>query len=273
MTYCESIKSVSRALIVLFLLRGSLDSYTHGAVPAHLELPKTIISAACFQAFIHGIDQNPVATLAQELGLTLIPMTHCKLSTSDGKSVEPAMDERVQALWNSVLDECAEKQNLIAATEDSGRRSEESHAARDNSTGREVVNDITASHPCADRPSKTETDGNASMNGDCRDLKSQDRMQGEGARHRKESNADDSIGKSRNSTAPPSVSRSSTSLGQVLEDTARSRIANFSKTELELWGWHRGNLEISCGAVRTPIAYLRWRLSFVRTRSSHCRGV
>ncbi|CAN0476754.1 unnamed protein product, partial [Ectocarpus sp. 8 AP-2014] len=59
-------------------------------------------------AFIHGIEDNPVAALAQELGLTLVPMDDCTLLGNDGQPVPEAMDQRIQRLWNRVLDECAE---------------------------------------------------------------------------------------------------------------------------------------------------------------------
>ena len=39
----------------------------------------------------------------------------------------------------------------------------------------------------------------------------------------------------------------------MLEETARVHLANLSKAEHELWGWHRGNLEISCGAVSSSM--------------------
>lgn len=46
-----------------------------------------------------------------------------------------------------------------------------------------------------------------------------------------------------------STARDPVSLGQVLEETAREHLASFSQEEMEVWNWHRGNLEISCGAV------------------------
>lgn len=53
--------------------------------------------ATCFvklvQAFIHGIENNPVAALAQELGLTLVPMDECKLLNRQGQPVPEAMDK------------------------------------------------------------------------------------------------------------------------------------------------------------------------------------
>ena len=45
------------------------------------------------QAFIHGIENNPVAALAQELGLTLVPMDDCKLLNRQGQPVPEAMDQ------------------------------------------------------------------------------------------------------------------------------------------------------------------------------------
>lgn len=47
---------------------------------------------AFLQAFIHGIKDNPVAALARELGLTLVPMDDCKLLNKDGQPVPEAMD-------------------------------------------------------------------------------------------------------------------------------------------------------------------------------------
>lgn len=46
-----------------------------------------------------------------------------------------------------------------------------------------------------------------------------------------------------------STARDPVSLGRVLEETAREHLSSFSREEMEVWNWHRGNLEISCGAV------------------------
>lgn len=56
-------------------------------------LPRRTLCETCAQAFIHGIENNPVAALAQELGLTLVPMDDCKLLNREGQPVPEAMDQ------------------------------------------------------------------------------------------------------------------------------------------------------------------------------------
>lgn len=216
------------------------------------------------QAFIHGIEDNPVAALAQELGLTLVPMDDCKLLDIDGQPVPESMDQRIQGLWNRVLDECAEKQKssrgislpppgVRSAGDDSrGETSEESHGEGSSSAESETAGPEDTN---GDHLQELGVDGtrNATRTG------AQD---GEGGPGQK-SNAplDAPLGKGaaggpmdRAILETPakgaiSTARGPVSLGQVLEETARGHLAAFSKAELEVWNWHRGNLEISCGAV------------------------
>lgn len=186
-----------------------------------------------------------MAALAQELGLTLVPMDDCKISDIAGRPVTETMDQRIQALWNKVLDECAEKQkhSMAALGDDSrGETSEESNGdGSSSSAGSEAAENeiaIRESHvdaPSADGTSEatpTDTDGDK---GDA----------GGG-----EQNAAGGGPKLHRRVRRPSASpRTPVSLGSLLEETARVHVAKFSKAEHELWSWHRGNLEISCGAV------------------------
>lgn len=231
-----------------------------------------------FQAFIHGIDQNPVAALAQELGLTLVPMDHCKLSDSDGKPVEAAMDERIQTLWNTILDECADlQQQYAAATDSRGETSDETNSDGDgSSSGESEVAETTAAIVAHMPTSAAETmSKTVPVNENCRDQdarhevgnKSKTRVVGicESEHGAKSAGRDRGKG---------SVSKTPVTLGQVLEETARTRVASFSKAELELWGWHRGNLEISCGAVSgTGFMYenISWCSMAVQALRVECR--
>lgn len=199
-----------------------------------------------------------MAALARELGLTLVPMDDCKLLGNDGKSVPEAMDQRIQRLWNRVLDECAEKQRKVNAhggrplpgvgslgDDSRGETSEESHGEGSSSAESETADreDANGQHS----PLRT---GVESIHNET-PTPAVDRR--EPKEPRSKGKADGPEGKTvfekpvqcANSTVP-------VSLGKVLEETAREHLANFSKAELEAWNWHRGNLEISCGAVRTP---------------------
>lgn len=201
-----------------------------------------------------------MAALAHELGLTLVPMDDCKLLGNDGKSVPEAMDQRIQRLWNRVLDECAEKQRtkknhggslplasrgVGSSGDDSrGETSEESHGEGSSSAESEVAEreDVNGQHSPVRRsvhstyvetPTPTEAQ-------DVRELTET------GSKERASGPEDEAVigrpAQCPSSTAP-------VSLGTVLEETAREHLANFSKAEMEVWNWHRGNLEISCGAV------------------------
>lgn len=229
------------------------------------------------QAFIHGIDQNPVAALAQELGLTLVPMDDCKLSASDGRPVPEAMDQRIQALWNKVLDECAEKQQQQQqkqqkqeeeqhddqsnneAGDSRGETSEESHGENSSSAESEAAeaagtNVMEARASSDEGPSEippTHTQGTAIRESLPVNGSSTSTIGGEG-RPRDSIEQDhprDRASSKKRSPGRRATPRAPESLGQVLDETARAHVASFSRAEHELWGWHRGNLEISCGAV------------------------
>lgn len=212
------------------------------------------------QAFIHGIEDNPVAALAKELGLTLVPMDECKLSSIDGQPVPESMDKRIQGLWNRVLDDCAEQQKnsgrgtspppgMGSAGDDSrGETSEESHGEGSSSAESE-----TAEHEDTSENHLKELGVDGTRN-----VARTGAVDGEGGASQ-ESNAPLGKGKAggpvgrailrRPGKSTVSTTRSPASLGEVLDETAREHLAAFSKAELEVWNWHRGNLEISCGAV------------------------
>lgn len=208
-----------------------------------------------------------MAALAQELGLTLVPMDECKLLGIDGQPVPESMDQRIQGLWNRVLDECAEKQKssdssgrrgslpppgVATAGDDSrGETSEESHGEGSSSAESETAEpEDTRGHHLRElglggsrnvTPTVTED-----LQGGASEESNAPRGKGEeGGPVRRE--ILERPTKSANSTT-----RNPVSLGEVLEETARGHLAAFSKAELEVWNWHRGNLEISCGAVSDP---------------------
>ncbi|CAM9271273.1 unnamed protein product, partial [Sphacelaria rigidula] len=221
-------------------------------------------------AFIHGINDNPVATLAQDLDLTLVPMDHCKLSASDGHTAEKAMDERVQSLWNAVLDECGAKQEQllqeleheqqqqqqlklgVATGHDSrGETSEESNEELSSNSGSDAPEVVTGNEPHVHGAAAT-AERNARTT--CRDRKSRGANGSVAAR---------TTARTPGRRVPVGVKSAASkrplmSLGQVLEEIAEPHLAKFSEAERELWGWHRGNLEISCGADLNDLDHLHW---------------
>ena len=199
----------------------------------------------------------------------MIPMDDCKLSDGGGRPVAEATDRRIQALWNRVLDECAEKQHTqnnvndhsstVSSNDSPGDTSVESHG-EGNSSGE------------SEAPETTSVNGNQAQTlGVDRVHKAAPRSAeggGKGRNGRPHQDSSNPVGKGkarskengrlgggempmRRAQSPRATSRDPASLGQVLEETARVHLASLSKTEHELWGWHRGNLEISCGAVST----------------------
>ncbi|CAM9492803.1 unnamed protein product [Ectocarpus sp. 12 AP-2014] len=214
-------------------------------------------------AFIHGIEDNPVAALAQELGLTLVPMDDCTLLGNDGQPVPEAMDQRIQRLWNRVLDECAEKQKnsnkknnntlppsgMGSAGDDSrGETSEESHGEGSSGAESEPMEHEGTNRDHAQAPDEDGTHKAVPIDA------AQESKGPVGS-----GRAGGSVGRvvlqrpahGTDSTAPAS-------LGKVLEETARVHLASFSKSEMEVWDWHRGNLEISCGADLNELDHLHW---------------
>lgn len=217
------------------------------------------------KAFIHGVDQNPVAALAQELGLTLVPMDDCKLLASDGKPVAKVMDQQIQTLWNSVLDQCAEKQqreqqqrlSTNAEGEDSrGETSEESLGEGSSSAESEAADSINVSggrvHALESGRTRElampDAEGKANgMSRSVHDVKCAMRKGKVSGQNQRGSRGGDKL--KRHSRGANTRAQTPISLGEVLEETAKEHLDKFSRAERELWGWHRGNLEISCGAV------------------------
>lgn len=208
-----------------------------------------IISAACFQALIHGVEDNPVAALAKEIDLTLIPMEECKLFGTDGNSVDPTMDASIQKMWNIILDRCAEKQQLSQ----SDYRGCISHHHRrsvphGNHVGSDIspagnTDDLSVSFPTsAQQNSAAEPVG--SYNEERKNLQSTARPLPRYKNQRLANGQSKSV-------------RCSTTFGGLLEETAQEHVSKFSSRESELWNWHRGNLEMSCGAVRLGMERLR----------------
>lgn len=234
-------------------------------------------------------------------------MDHCKLSASDGHTAEKAMDERVQSLWNAVLDECGAKQeqllqelereqqqlNLgeeggnddvlpsekaalvtprkrelaVAAGHDSrGETSEESNEELSSNSGSDAPEVVTGNDPLVNRADSTAERNTRTT---CQDVLvhqsevTPNSLPIEKEEKRKSSGANGSVAvRTAARTAVrtsgrrvPVRARSAASkrplmsLGQMLEEIAEPHLAKFSEAERELWGWHRGNLEISCGAV------------------------
>eukprot|EP00903_Cladosiphon_okamuranus_P012741 g11911.t1 len=213
-------------------------------------------------AFIHGIENNPVAALAQELGLTLVPMDDCKLLNRQGQPVPEAMDQRIQGLWNRVLDKCAENRQksvinssgttrapsgVVPAGEDSrGETSEESHGEGSSSTESEMAEPEAATPGLAQVPGGVQHTGNVTSTG---------------AEREDNGKTGGPVGKTaleRPALKPGSTARDPVSLGRVLEETAREHLTSFSREEMEVWNWHRGNLEISCGADLNELDHLHW---------------
>lgn len=202
----------------------------------------------------------------------MIPMDDCKLSDSGGRPVAEATDGRIQALWNRVLDECAEKQNTqnnandhsstVSSNDSPGDTSVESHGEGNSSAESEAPEATSANGNHAQPPGVDTVDrvpkavprsaegGDKGRNGRPHQVSSNPVGKGK-ARSKENGRLGGGEMPMRRAQSPRAASRNPASLGQVLEETARVHLASLSKAEHELWGWHRGNLEISCGAVST----------------------
>ncbi|CAM9738978.1 unnamed protein product, partial [Choristocarpus tenellus] len=176
-------------------------------------------------AFIHGVDDNPVAALADDLGLTLIPMDNCRLATGEEK-LEETLDNRIQKLWNSVLDKCA--WHGLGGT--NGTEGGETAAA-----GNEGVE-------------ANGTEGKTTEHRRVRDIEG---WSGRGGGSRRQHGR-------RKEHLLPQKSAEEVSLGQVLQEVAQGHLDGFSREERNIWEWHRGNLELSCAADLQELSHLHW---------------
>lgn len=172
------------------------------------------------------------------------------------------MGRRIQGLWNRVLDECAEKQKkgsnsnetsrapsgVVSAGDDSrGETSEESHGEGSSSAESEMAEPEAATRELGqlgvhDTGNVTST---GAEHGDAGPSQVSNASPGKG----KADGAVDRTASDRRAQEAGSTAGNPVSLGRVLEETAREHLASFSTEEMEVWNWHRGNLEISCGAV------------------------
>lgn len=216
------------------------------------------------------------------------------------------MDERVQSLWNAVLDECGAKQEQllqeleheqqqqqqlslgeeegtddvlpsenapliapqhrelgVATGHDSrGETSEESNEELSSNSGSDAPEVVTGNEPHVHGAAAT---AKRNARTTCRDVfvhqsevKPNSLSIKKGGK-RKSRGANGSVAARTTARTPgrrvpvgvksAASKRPLMSLGQVLEEIAEPHLAKFSEAERELWGWHRGNLEISCGAV------------------------
>jgi hypothetical protein len=55
-------------------------------------------------ALIHGVSENPIASLVDEMGLHAQPVSECLLLNSSGWPVDPREDDKVASLFNECLD-------------------------------------------------------------------------------------------------------------------------------------------------------------------------
>lgn len=170
-------------------------------------------------------------------------------------------NSRIQGLWNRVLDECAEKQKAgssrgvslpssdvgLAGEDSRGETSEESHGEGSSGADSEAaepedaIRDLTqvlGVHSTRTVAPTGAQDGNSEPGQESTTL-GKDKVAGQPDRAVSEKPAQSTGFKARDPV----------SLGSVLEETAHDYLSSFSSEELEVWNWHRGNLEISCGAV------------------------
>lgn len=174
-------------------------------------------------------------------------------------------NSRIQGLWNRVLDECAEKQRAsssrgislppssgvgLAGDDSRGETSEESHGEGSSSAESEAaetddaIRDLTQ----VGVPSNGNVASTGAQNGDGGPGQEPTALQRTGKTggqvHRAVSH--------KSAQGADLKARNPVSLGSVLEETAHDYVSSFSSEEMEVWNWHRGNLEISCGAVSAP---------------------
>lgn len=163
------------------------------------------------------------------------------------------------------MDECAEKQKassdssgtsrapsgMVSTGDDSrGETSEESHGEGSSSAESEMAEPEATTRELAQVLGGVHDTGHVASTGVERGDVGLDEVSNAALGKGK---ADAPVGKTaseRPAQQTGSTAREPVSLGRVLEETAREHIASFSREEMEVWNWHRGNLEISCGAVR-----------------------
>lgn len=160
------------------------------------------------------------------------------------------------------MDECAEKQRkinngniyatpaVVSAGEDSrGETSEESHGEGSSSAESEIAEPEAANRELAQVLGVHDTGGVASTGAETGDV-GPDQVSNAPLGNGKARRYVGRTASERPAQGAGSTARGPASLGKVLEETAREHLASFSREEMEVWNWHRGNLEISCGAVR-----------------------
>lgn len=197
-------------------------------------------------SFIHGVDGNPITTVAEDLGLTLVPFEQCILYDAKGWAVEKALDGKIEKNFNDTLESCHQAAQRVV-------QQLEASSAKAQSTGAPVIECSTpeSSSRCLNKQLEE-----AAVSDGC--LHSSDKT---GNLHAGGDGCSVTPAPAGTTNAFPLIrpwSEVPARLDEMVEATCGSMLATLSTEEKRLFQWHRSNLEIACGADLSELSSLHW---------------
>ncbi|KAG5175476.1 amine oxidase [Tribonema minus] len=213
-------------------------------------------------AFIHGVEGNPLSAIVKEMGLTPVPFEQCTLYQSDGWPADIREDRRVERIFNDVLERC--HQAAVQHLEQRGRSfSDATAASREPAPG---LSNTIGSGGSRRRPASTLKPSAGATAATAAAAGAASTPSGNGA-------AADGAVDSRNGVHSTVAAATGAAAGvepaqpqrilpgrldELLAQEGKSLLSGLSKGEQQLFNWHRGNLEIACGADLSELSAVHW---------------
>lgn len=179
-------------------------------------------------ALIHGILENPVYSVVQQMGIPVQSLSDTLLLDSNGWPVDAARDEKVSTLFNECLEESFRRISLAL----DARSSQKATSARSRRLLRRTTHHEQEAQPTSNLENSIGKNDEEEEDGDQK--KSASHPQNDQPVDVPADDDDDNY-------------------GLLFQRVCRQK--NISTENNALWKWHQANLEVSCGASFDQLGY------------------
>jgi [histone H3]-N6,N6-dimethyl-L-lysine4 FAD-dependent demethylase len=192
--------------------------------------------------FIHGVEDNPLAHLAKDLGLLTVPFDSCLLYNSKGWPVDSRDDRRIERVFNEVLEQCHQSasEQLQTATQQHLLQQQQQQtlaaAAKAPSIAATAAKAPPTAAVAAPAAAAAVDDQLAATATAVAAVPAQDH----------------------DVNMIPASATAAIPLTSMMTDVGGAVLANLTTAEKQLFDWHRSNLEIACGADFDELSALHW---------------
>jgi [histone H3]-N6,N6-dimethyl-L-lysine4 FAD-dependent demethylase len=197
--------------------------------------------------FIHGVEDNPLAHLAKDLGLLTVPFDSCLLYNSKGWPVDSRDDRRIERVFNEVLEQChqsaseqlqtiATQQHLIQQQQQQQQQQMLAAAAAKAPSTAAAEAPATAEHDAVPGAAAAPEEDHDAAATAAAAVPEQDH----------------------DVNMMPASATAAIPLTDMMTDVGGAVLANLTASEKQLFDWHRSNLEIACGADFDELSALHW---------------